>query len=82
MTEDPEQPAAESTRPEDASREAFAARTLQFDLVLQEIAGFAPSTLGRRAVRALAPRPTDDARAALRRASGSSSQCPPRATRG
>ena len=68
MTEDPEQPAAESTRPEDASREAFAARTLQFDLVLQEIAGFAPSTLGRRAVRALAPRPTDDARAALRRA--------------
>ncbi|MEM9803108.1 MAG: hypothetical protein AAGA20_22505, partial [Planctomycetota bacterium] len=53
--------------PKNDARERFAARVLELDAVLEVIAAYATSRLGRRAVLSLEPRGDDEARRALAR---------------
>ena len=50
-----------------ARRARYSAPVLEFERVVSLLEAFAPSSLGRRALRDLGPRPRDEARAALAR---------------
>jgi len=53
--------------PQLQDRERYAARVLELDAILELIATHAPTSLGRKSVSALGPRPDQDARHALGR---------------